>query len=308
MGIETINELLLTGVLGIALAYITDYTTTRLNRYMAWKEQPGLRLLSGTIFNLAVSLLLVFCVLFAYHKIIDSPLLEAPGANDFFLKIAILLFFIALIYNIIYFVTYSYYQYTKGQLLELQLDRKQTTLQLNALKSQLSPHFLFNNVNILSSLLLEDTVKAEKFIRALANSYQYTLSKYEDRLVAIAEELEFVQSYYLLIKTRFGNHLTLNIDLPETVLNSKIPPLTLQMLVENAVKHNVMGPQHELKMDITTKSGKIVVSNTKTKKRANIDSFKIGLANIATRYELLAHTNIEVLNAERFTVKLPVIT
>ena len=197
--------------------------------------------------------------------------------------------------------------YVQGQVSELKLERKQTQLQLSALRSQLSPHFLFNSMNTLSSLFPKDVKRAETFIRALAESYQYTLNKYQEPLVTLSEELEFVKAYCFLMRTRFGDHLTLEIKLSPEIIQTKVPPMTLQMLVENAVKHNVMSASQPLHVEMKTVDKWLYVINNKTVKRPKMESLKIGLKNIASRYELLAHKSIEVSDKQDFTVRLPLL-
>lgn len=306
-GFQNNWELLLSGLLGIALAYTAYFSGPLLNTFVPWKKQPGLRLLIGITTHLVLGILLVFGTLWIHERLFVTPVLFMEDANDVLVKIGVLLFCTALVYNIIYFAIYSYHHYSKGQLLQLQLKRKQAQLQLNALKSQLSPHFLFNSMNTLSSLFQKDTGKAETFIRSLGNSYQYVLNKYDDPLVTVEDELQFVKSYCFLIRTRFGEHLTLDVGLSEEVLQSKIPPLTLQMLVENAVKHNVMGPSIPLQVKISADTQKLSISNNKTIERQKTPSLKIGLQNIASRYELLAQKSIEVIDNDHFTVHLPLI-
>lgn len=307
-GFQNTWEPLLSGLLGIALAYVTHYSSPSINTFVPWKKQPGLRLLIGIATHLVFGALLVYGTLWAHERLFATSVLFLEDVNDVLLKIGILLFCAALIYSIIYFAIYSYHHYSKGQVLQLQLKRKQAQLQLNALKSQLSPHFLFNSMNTLSSLFQKDTGQAETFIRSLGNSYQYVLNKYDDPLVTVKDELAFVKSYCFLIRTRFGEHLTLDVGLSEEVLQSKVPPLTLQMLVENAVKHNVMGPSMPLHVKISADSRKLSVSNNKTAERPKMTSLKIGLQNIASRYELLAQKSIEVIDNEHFTVHLPLIS
>ncbi|MEK6154097.1 histidine kinase [Flavobacteriaceae bacterium 3-367] len=306
-GFQSSWELLLSALLGIVMAYAAHYANTLLNALLPWKKHTGLRLLSGVLAHLMLWTALIVIALLSYFELSGLPFFLREDLNDPLIKIAILLFCAALIYNIIYFATYSYQHYAKGQVLELQQERRQTQLQLKALKSQLSPHFLFNSMNTLSSLFQKDTEKAEVFIRALANSYQYTLQTYGDRLVTVTEELIFVGAYCELIKTRFGNHLSLDVQLPPEVLQSKVPPLTLQMLVENAVKHNVMSAASPLKVQLAMEGKKLCVTNNKTTERPKMDSLKIGLQNIAARYELLAHKSIVILDTQEFTVQLPLI-
>lgn len=302
-------ELLPSALLGIVMAYLAHYTNTLLNRLVPWKKHTGLRLLSGLVTHLTLGTGLIFIAFLSHKQLFGLSNVLGEDPKDPLIKTAILLFCAALIYNIIYFATYSYQRYAKGQVLELQQERQQTQLQLKALKSQLSPHFLFNSMNTLSSLFQKDTEKAEIFIRALANSYQYTLKTYGDRLVMVTEELTFVRAYCELIRTRFGDHLGLDVQLSPEVLGSKVPPLTLQMLVENAVKHNVMSASSPLKVHIAVEGKKLCITNNKTtKRRPGRDSLKIGLRNIAARYELLAHKSITVLDTNEFTVQLPLIS
>ncbi len=300
-------EMLLCGGLGIAVAYSFNQSNTILNRLLPWRKQPGLRLLAGLLTQLALSNFLVLGALWGYHMLIDNLLLFKDDPEDISIKINILLFCVVLLFNIIYFAFYSYNSYAKGQVAELKLERKQTQLQLDALKSQLSPHFLFNSMNTLSSLFPKDVEKAETFIRALANSYQYTLDTYEAPLVSVAKELEFVNAYCFLMRTRFGDHLTLKVDIDPQDQQSKVPPMTLQMLVENAVKHNVMSAAQPLNIVIGVDGKQLYVNNNKTSKRPKMESLKIGLINIAMRYELLAQKPVEVLDKEDFTVRLPIV-
>ena len=264
---QNITELLFSGLLGTMVSYLTYYSNGVLNSWFPWKGQPGIRLLCGIFAQAILATITVFFCLWIYGWYNGQASLFNQDPQDVLLKIVLLLISAALIYNVIYFATYSYNQYARGQLMELKLRRKQTQLQLNALKNQLSPHFLFNSINTLSSLIQKDVNRAELFIRSLAKSYQYTLKTYEEPLVSLKEELEFVDTYCFLIKTRFGDHLNLKIDLPEVLLASKVPPLTIQMLVENAVKHNIMDGSRALELQIVSRANKLLVVNNKTGKR-----------------------------------------
>ncbi len=306
-GFQNIEELVSSGLLGVLTCYALHFSNRFIDRPLPWKKQPGLRLLAGIAVHLAIATSLVLGILWAYMKFVDTPSIFLEDADDNFVKIAILLFCAILIYNILYFAFVSYYEYSKGQVMEVKLKRKQAQLQLNALKSQLSPHFLFNSMNTLSSLFQKDTERAESFIRSLAGSYEYVLNNYESPLVTISEELGFVKAYCYLVRTRFGDHLNLDVNFPSEVLKSKVPPLTLQMLVENAVKHNVMEASQHLKIQMSVEDDKICVKNNKTMKRSKLQSLKIGLKNIASRYELLSDRSIEIIDDTDFTVILPLL-
>ncbi|SNY99988.1 sensor histidine kinase [Flagellimonas pacifica] len=300
-------ELILNGVLGVLVSYAFHFCNLFLNKTVRWKQQTGFRLLLGIVCHMLIGFGIVFLGLRGYELLYPEHTFFSISGNNTSLKIGILLVCTILIYNIIYFVFYSYRQYTVGQIKEVQYKRKQTELQLNALKSQLSPHFLFNSLNTLSSLFRKDVKKAEEFIRSLAKSYQYTLKTYSEVLVTLEDELDFVHSYCFMVQTRFGNHFSLDLQLSDEELKNKIPPLTLQMLVENAVKHNVLDAKNPLKVYIKTYNGFLEVSNNKTKSPSGVKSLKIGLKNIVSRYELLANKQVKIINGEDFTVQLPII-
>jgi len=297
----------LAGFLGSTIACMIHFFNDQFNRLISWKIHTGFRLLSGILSNMVFIFIFICIALFGYFYFQNLQISFVEYYHNTLLKLLILIFFISLVYNVIYFTIHSYNQYVKGQIAELQLERKQTELQLAALKSQLSPHFLFNNINTVSSLLFSDIKKAELFIRELAKSYIYTLNKYKAKWVTVKEELQFVNSYYFLLKTRFNKRINLNVSIPEQILETKIPPLTLQMLVENSVKHNQMNTSEKLEVAIFYENDSIIVSNNKTVKPKRVDSFGIGLSNIKLRYKLLANRSVEVIDQTSFMVKLPVV-
>ncbi|MBF9141925.1 sensor histidine kinase [Hymenobacter properus] len=181
--------------------------------------------------------------------------------------------------------------------------------QLQSLKNQVNPHFLFNTLNSLSSLIADEPRRAEEFVDEMANVYRYLLQTNEQELTPLAVELAFIQSYFHLLKTRHGSGLHLRIRVKEEFLGHRLPPLTLQMLVENAVKHNVIQTHKPLLIDIaTTPAGGLRVRNNTQPKNTRVDSNHVGLANIAARYQLLAQAMPLVkADAEHFTVTVPLL-
>ncbi|MDY8136753.1 sensor histidine kinase [Aquimarina sp. 2201CG5-10] len=304
---ENQGELLYSGILGVVIAYFIYLFNEILNRLISWRIFTGFRLFTGVLSNTVIAFLLTSIVLYGITFLEESQDTFLDDYNEILLKLAIFIFFVSLIYNVVYFALHSYYQYAKGQIISLQLERKQTELQLAALKSQLSPHFLFNSINTVSSLLFSNIKKAEAFIRELARSYNYTLNNYDNKWVEVKEELQFVNSYYFLLRTRFNDRIVLDVNIPDEILRSKVPPLTLQMLVENAVKHNQMTAEDTLKVTIEYDQQIIKITNNKTIPPKKVDSFKIGLSNIKSRYQLLANKGIEVIDGDDFVVKLPVV-
>lgn len=181
--------------------------------------------------------------------------------------------------------------------------------QLESLKNQVSPHFLFNSLNTLSSLIEEDQEQAVKFVNQLSRVYRYLLQSNEKQLTTVKDEVDFLVAYFFLLKTRFGEGLTLSIDLSDGVFQSSIPPLTLQILVENAVKHNVVSVSKPLAITITScDEDHICVENNLQKKTLNVVSNGMGLSNIAAKYKLLNKPAIDVDDkVGSFKVTLPLI-
>lgn len=296
---------ILSGISGILVAYSCYFISRTLDRTIPWRTQLANRFLLGILLNFVAALVIIIALVFLYKKIAHINLAETYESA--LVKLSILLFMIMLVYNIIHFALYSYYTYSKLQIDAIAYDRKQIDLQLKALKSQLSSHFLFNNLNTISSLVYKDVTIAENYIRDLARIYNYTLSSYNSKLVTINEELEVVSSYLMLIETRFGRAFDYTISISNDVLNTKIPPLTLQMLVENCVKHNQMDAENKLKIAISSHVDYISVKNNITQSPKHITSFNIGLKNIEARYKLLSNSEIQITHNSDFEVKFPVI-
>ena len=200
--------------------------------------------------------------------------------------------------------------------------------QLESLKAQISPHFLFNTLNSLSALIGEDAEKAEEFVDEMARVYRYLLQTNHSsvdqgdfgQLTTLKKELSFIESYGHLLKTRYGDGMKLYIHVEECFMDSRIPPLTLQLLVENAVKHNVIRASRPLTIFIlSTVDGQLMVRNNLQKKNLtagaeNIESTHVGLTNIVTKYQLLSEYRqglpqpVIESNHEFFTVTLPLIS
>lgn len=169
-----------------------------------------------------------------------------------------------------------------------QLEQEKTEVQMRALQSQINPHFLFNSLNTLSSLIDESPQQANDFVDELSSVYRYLLRSNENELTTLNVELTFIHSYFHLLRTRFGNSIGLEVQVDEAYNKAWLPPLTLQLLVENAVKHNAILPEHPLLIRIRTNDQKqLIVENTLMRKQLRVDSNGVGLSNISIKYELL---------------------
>jgi sensor histidine kinase YesM len=189
------------------------------------------------------------------------------------------------------------------------LEQLQLQNEFDSLKSQVNPHFLFNCFNTLSSLISEDTRQAETFLDEMSKVYRYLLRSNEDGLTTLEKELQFISSYFKLLKSRYGNALEFKIEVDKTYETYLLPSLSLQLLVENAVKHNIVSKQMPLVIDIFTTTGnKLIVNNNLQLKLIKASSTGIGLENIRSKYELLEQPGFQVLEDDKnFTVVLPLL-
>lgn len=215
-----------------------------------------------------------------------------------------------LVSGLFYFINYYLYVLAEKQKRTIeveQLKQAQLTANLSSLKEQLSPHFLFNTLNTLSSLTQEKPVK--DFVAELANVYRYVLQYKKLDTASLQQEIIFIESYLYILKTRLENAIDVTIDIDTDAMQSKLPPLTLQLLIENAVKHNVAAAGAQLKIEIRNdKDNFLVVSNNYQPKISVQPSTGTGLSNVLERYRLLFGKEIIIEKTESFfAVKLPLI-
>ncbi len=182
--------------------------------------------------------------------------------------------------------------------------------QLEGLKSQVNPHFLFNSLNSLSSLIQEDEAAAEIFLDEMSKVYRYMLRNDDDQLVTLAIELSFLHAYMHLLNARFGNGLQLIIDVTATDKEKLLPPLTLQVIVENAFTQNIVSKSQPLCIKLYTSENFLFVENSiQPKIISDAIDFKSGLDNLVKKYTLLNHGEVVVDNTtETRTIRLPLIS
>ncbi len=189
------------------------------------------------------------------------------------------------------------------------LKKEHLQTQLESLKQQISPHFLFNSLSTLSSLVAENPRQAERFIEELASVYRYLLRTNDQPLTSLADELDFIRAYFHLLQMRFGRSVELALDVDERHLPFLIPPLTLQLLVENAVKHNAALPARPLRIRIySDEADNLFVLNNLQKKQTPVVSSQLGLRTITSKYRLLGQADVVVKQTDAtFQVLLPLI-
>ncbi|MEO6733384.1 MAG: histidine kinase [Ferruginibacter sp.] len=217
--------------------------------------------------------------------------------------------FINLIFQTLYEAEYMLSRFKESVQESEMIQRLSMAHEYDTLKSQVNPHFLFNCFNTLSSLISEDRQKADVFLNELSKVYRYLLRSNEDGISTVANEILFIHSYYRLLQTRHGDAVQLNVQVDKRYEPYLLPSLTLQLLVENVVKHNMLSKNKPLLIDIFTTAGnKLIVNNNLQRRIVKAPSNKVGLDNIKAKYELLNRPGFQVMEDEKnFTVVLPLI-
>jgi len=255
------------------------------------------------VFVMSPSVLIIFFI-YDYFNILGYNI----QGNDLQLGL-IVGFVINIVFETLWEVLYIISKYKENMAEKQMLEQMSITQEFENLKSQVNPHFLFNCFNTLSSLITENKKEAERFLDELSKVYRYLLRTNEEGLATLENELKFINSYYKLLKTRHGDALQMQIEVDKRYLNYVLPSLSLQLLVENAVKHNVVSKQQPLMIEIFTTTGnQLVVNNNLQRKLKKESSTHIGLNNIKSKYKLLQQAGFQVVEGEyNFMVVLPLV-
>ena len=215
-------------------------------------------------------------------------------------------FFVLSLYEGVYF----YHRWRLSLIETERLRQENISSQLDALKSQVNPHFLFNSLNTLVYLIPEDEDRAVRFVQRLSKVYRYILEIRDRSLITVAEELDFLDAYQFLLKERFGENLQIHLQIDPGVKQMQMIPLSMQMLLENAIKHNIISKEKPLLIEITvgTRSGNLMIRNRLQPKQQRQESTQVGLDNIRRRYSF--YTNADILIKQEdgwFSVELPLL-
>jgi len=250
----------------------------------------------------------VFAINTLWYHFTQGAGLTEMYSNTAFVISSVLTIFIGLI---IFFIILSKSYISRLNMMNIELSEikhEADKAKFETLKAQINPHFLFNSLNTLSSLIYTDTTKADEFIHKLSEIYRYILEYQDEELIELDKELDFAEKYLYLQQIRFNNQFEINITKDDKYSNMFIVPLSLQILLENVFKHNVISNKNKLKINIYFENDYLVVENNIIQKADNIISHKIGLQNIENRYKLITGKNcIQQKTSNMFKVKLPLI-
>lgn len=266
------------------------------------------RLMIGFAASLPITMMMIFMLRLIDEVWIKGELLEVFLKTQTFISYVDTLIITVIILLIIHLV-YLYKLHQETRLKEQKVLAVTANAQFESLKNQIDPHFLFNSLNVLSSLIEENPENAQRFTTSLSKIYRYVLEQKDKELIALEEELSFAKTYMNLLKMRFENSISYEIDSANMVPEAKVVPLSLQLLLENTIKHNIVSEQKPLHIKIYIENSYLIVENNFQKKEVLKERQGVGLQNIVNRYGLISERKVLIEQTiEAFKVKIPVLT
>ena len=293
--------------IGLGNGFLNDYLDSK----FSWTDETRKRTIAAIVGTLVMNIALVYFCNYLNFIIIQGKNPEKffngemNFINWFFINFAIM---ISAIGHARGFMA-AWKNSTKKEVVEQKLIAKSANAQFESLKNQLDPHFLFNSLNVLDSLIEENPVQAQRFTNSMSKIYRYVLEQKDKELVSVEEEIDFAKTYCELLKTRFEDAVTFDFNISEEDKKGFVVPLSLQLLLENSIKHNFATSSKPLNIKIFTEKGNLIIENNLQTRELPNTSTGVGLANIVSRYNLLTERNVFVEKSEAFfRVKLPILT
>lgn len=303
-------EMLIDFVLCILFTFMSLLYSHLLFRFIPSEGRSYKRLVIYTCLLFLLNNLMAYGMTEAYNRLLESSFGEAFYMKNVYIY-GMIATFISCIYSCaIYLESYIQANDEKSRLETALMKKKEIALQsqLQFLKAQIGPHFMFNNFSILSELIEENPALAECFLSNLSKVYRYIIQNLERTVISVCEEIRFLDSYLYLIKMRYGESVVVHIEDSLRKEKKSIPPACLQLLVENAIKHNGHSPDAPLSIDILRIENHIVVRNLLSPLLSSIESTGLGQKNIRERYALLSHQEVIIQKTDRdYSVSLPIL-
>ena len=301
-----ISVIMFSGSLWLFLWKGNEYIYIITDRYVSWFKTPLKRMFIGLGLMIVYSTTAVTALtLFFFTVVFKQELNEA-----FFAEVRESVIFSIVISTIImsFFTARGFLLSWRQAAINIEkIKREHVSSQYEALKNQVNPHFLFNSLNALSSLVYDHPDKAIEFINRLSDVYRYVLDSKDKEAVPLSEEMDFVRAYSYLLKTRYEDNLNIEFDVVDRE-RGYLPPMSLQMLLENVVKHNEISDEHHMLIQVKEKDSYIYVSNRIQLKEKNFEMSGIGLDNIKARYSILTDRSVHIdQTLEEFVVGLPIL-
>jgi sensor histidine kinase YesM len=293
---------------GVVLYLINASVFIRLDKIFKDDRFTPKRIAIGFISSFVVSLFVIFLL-----RAFEDVIIEGSSFSMFFKRETMANYLVASVITLIVTLAihafYFYKAYNENRFKEQKVIAGTASAKFESLKNQIDPHFLFNSLNVLSSLIEENPDNAQRFTTSLSKIYRYVLEQKDKELVSVEEELQFAKTYMNLLKMRFENsisyELPTNFDNPE----AKVVPLSLQLLLENTIKHNVVSEQKPLHIKIYIENNYLIIENNLQIKEVLQDRKGVGLQNIVNRYALISERKVLVEETStQFKVKIPILT
>ncbi|MFD2587006.1 2TM domain-containing protein [Croceitalea marina] len=305
---NAIRQIIISFIFSLALTAANSYYYDGISLKYDWEKDPKKRLWFGAIGSIVITI-----VVFAILRYFLTFYYTGRSLGEFIEKEEFTPYLIALIITLIaslfIHAFYFYRALQKKQVKEQKIIAGTASARFDALKNQLDPHFLFNSLNVLTSLIEEDPHQAQKFTTSLSKVYRYVLEQKNKDLVTVDEELNFARTYVRLLKMRFEDSIVFEIPEASSDPEAKIVPLSLQLLLENAVKHNVVTSSRPLHISVFEENGNLVVKNNLQEKQVVKKSSGVGLQNIRQRYDILTDRKVSIdKKTDEFSVALPMLS
>jgi two-component system LytT family sensor kinase len=300
---EFLNSVIFTAIMSAVLYSSSTQITKLLEKYLPWQQFGRRRFFVELILIAVTTIVLSSIVGHIWFNYVE----ECENPSSIVFKVVVISVVIAIITTAIYEAIYLFGQWNVALINTEKLKKENLQSQFDSLKNQVNPHFLFNSLNTLATIIPEDPDQAVQFVQKLSSVYRYLLQYKDNETVDLKTELDCIDAYFFLQQIRFGANLRVHVDVPEAYHTKQIPPLTLQILVENAIKHNIISQQKPLTVDIYIDDAQMLVTRNNLQKKKSVESStKIGLQNLMNRFEYIYGQGIDIFETETdFLVKIP---
>ncbi|OWP74680.1 sensor histidine kinase, partial [Flavobacterium oreochromis] len=293
---------------GLTLFYANGIVFVFFDRLFTENRFAPKRLILGSIASFIVSLFVIFILRIFESLVIDDDtfleFIKNEKASNYVVSMVI-----TLIVTLGLYLFHFYKNYQEHKLTEQKVIAGTASAKFETLKNQIDPHFLFNSLNVLSSLIEENPEQAQRFTTSLSKIYRYVLEQKDKELVSVEEELSFAKTYMNLLKMRFENSLSFQLPVDFNNAEAKVVPLSLQLLLENTIKHNIVSEKKPLEIKIFIENNYLVVENNLQKKEVLQERKGVGLQNIINRYGLISSRKVLIQqNSIFFRVYIPILT
>ncbi|MGB3463686.1 MAG: histidine kinase [Cyclobacteriaceae bacterium] len=296
--------------LAIVILFFTVliWETNRISSFYLYKNETLKVRHKPLIIHFVCSIFFVILISVIGHLLVSSILSISNNTGNTLKLMIGFTFRINLFLHCINAIVYYWKQGSKFQLEAERFKKQSAEAQYDALRKQVNPHFLFNSFNVLSSLIPTDQQTASRFVDQLSVVYRYLLKNQHNKLIRLEEELHFLNAYIYLMKIRFRDNLIIINDIPDHLSEHYVVPSSLQLLIENAIKHNEVSKRSPLIIKLYEKNSMLVVENDIHLKQQKTASSKVGLDNIKKRYAFLDEENPVIIHSDKvFTVQIPLI-